>query len=260
MLLQRSTVTDMATTSNRLRLVAYLRVSTDAQVADGFGLQVQAEAVAAWAKANGHRIVRTCSDEAVSGTIDCFDRDGFACAIDAIESGAADALLIPRLDRLARQLTIQEAVLAHIWQRGGRVFTTDGGEVLPDDADDPARTAMRQMAGVFAQLDRAMIAKRLRDGRKAKASKGGYVAGSPPYGFRAEHGELVPDSDEQAVLDRMKRMREAGSSLRDIAAALNADGISSKRGATWSPSTISRILDDTARERARQRTEVARRR
>lgn len=248
----------MAPTRKRLRLVTYLRVSTDAQGQDGYGLDVQAEAVTAWAKRHGHRVVQTCTDQGVSGTVDALDRDGFSCAIDAIETGAADALLIPKLDRLARQLTIQEAVLAHIWQRGGRVFCVDSGEVLPDDQDDPMRTAMRQMAGVFAQLDRAQINKRLRDGRRVKADKGGYVAGSPAYGFRAEGGDLVPDPTEQAVVGDMIEMRKSGSSLAAIAAVLNEAGIPSKRGGRWSASSVSRVIDPAARERARRSTEIAR--
>jgi DNA invertase Pin-like site-specific DNA recombinase len=78
----------------------------------------------------------------------------------------AQGLIVARLDRMARAVTIQEALLAIVWQLNGPVFAVDmGGEVPPDDPDDPMRTAMRQMAGVFAELDRRMIVKRLRDGR-----------------------------------------------------------------------------------------------
>lgn len=241
----------MAKDPDRLRLVAYLRVSTDTQAEDGYGLEVQEQAVRRWAKARGDRVVEIFTDEGVSGTVVALDREGLSSAIEAIERGDADAVLIPRLDRLARRLTVQEAVLAHVWNRGGRVFTVDAGEVLPDDPDDPMRTAMRQMMGVFAELDRAMITKRLRDGRRAKASKGGYVAGSPRFGWRAVGGELVRDEVEQAVVERMVAMRSGGASLRAIAGALNAESIPSKRGGRWSPSSVSRVLDPAARERAR---------
>jgi DNA invertase Pin-like site-specific DNA recombinase len=35
-----------------------------------------------------------------------------------VESGEVSVLLVPRLDRLARKLTIQEAALAHVWKHG----------------------------------------------------------------------------------------------------------------------------------------------
>ncbi len=41
-----------------------------------------------------------------------------------------------------------------IWRDGGHAFSDDQAEILRDDPDDPMRTALRQMQGVFAQLDR----------------------------------------------------------------------------------------------------------
>ncbi|HEV2928352.1 MAG TPA: hypothetical protein VGW74_06645 [Propionibacteriaceae bacterium] len=49
------------------------------------------------------------------------------------------------------------------------MFTTDQGEVLRDDPDDPMRTAMRKMAGVMYELDRRLVVPRLRRGRRLKA-------------------------------------------------------------------------------------------
>jgi DNA invertase Pin-like site-specific DNA recombinase len=239
--------------------VAYIRVSTDAQV-DGYGLESQTQALTAWAKANGHRVIEVFSDEGVSGTTDAFDRDGLSSAIEAIEVGSADGLLVARMDRLARALTVQEAILAHVWQLKGRVFTADGGEVMADDPDDPLRTFLRLVVGSAAQLDRALIVKRLRDGRRIKAEQGGYVAGAPRYGWRAEGGELVEDAAEQTVIARMVAMRSTGSSLNAITSALNAEGLPSKRGGIWRADSVSRMVDPAARESARRRVEVALRR
>jgi DNA invertase Pin-like site-specific DNA recombinase len=234
-----------------------MRVSTDGQV-DGFGLQAQADAVATWASKHGHKIVEVFSDQGVSGTTDAFDRDGLSSAIEAIEAGSADGLLVARMDRLARALTVQEAILAHIWQRGGLIFTADGGPVLADDPDDPLRTFLRLVVGSASQLDRALIVKRLRDGRRIKAEQGGYVGGSPRYGWRAEGGDLVEHPVEQAVIVRMAELRSSGLSMNAIAAALNAEGAPSKRGGVWRADSVARVLDPAARERARRRVEVAR--
>lgn len=228
-----------------LRLVAYLRVSTVNQV-DGYGLDVQRQAITEYARAGGLRIIRWCDDVA-SGSLDALDRDGLACALDAIETGTADAIIVARLDRLARQLTVQEACLALVWSWEGRAFTADGGEVLADDPDDPMRTAMRQMMGVFAELERAMIAKRLRDGRRAKAQAGGYAGGGIPYGQTVADAELAPDAAEQSVIARIQTAHDNGASLRDIATALNSDGIPTKRGGTWHASTVLRIIQPNRR-------------
>ena len=165
-----------------------------------------------------------------------------------IEEGEADAVLVRSLDRLARELTVQEATLALVWKLGGRVLSVTG-EIMADDPDDPMRTAMRQMAGVFAQLDRAQISKRLRDGRRRKAEAGGYIGGAPSYGTQADSAtrELVANEREAATLDRIRTMRNDGMGYKAIADTLNDEGTPTKRGGKWHPATVSRIVDPAAR-------------
>ena len=142
-----------------MKLVAYLRVSSETQL-EGFGLDVQEAGIKKWAKANGHTIVATFTDAGVSGAKDAVDRPGLTDVLSELANPpAADGMVVYRLDRLARALTVQEAVLALVWRDGGRVFTVEDGEVLEDDPDDPMRTAIRQMRGVFAQrvVARAVI-------------------------------------------------------------------------------------------------------
>jgi DNA invertase Pin-like site-specific DNA recombinase len=47
------------------------------------------------------------------------------------------------------------------------------------------RTAIRQVMGDFAELDRKMVTKRLRDGRLAKAAVGRKAVGDYPFGSAA---------------------------------------------------------------------------
>lgn len=235
---------------------AYVRVSTDRQSEEGFGLTIQREAVRRWAKLAGHRLVAVHADEGLSGALPATARPGLAAALDMIRTGAADALVLPKLDRLARTLSVQEAALASVWAQGGRVFLPDG-EVLRDDPDDPMRTAMRQMMGVFSQLERGMITACLRAGRAAKAATGGYAYGSPPYGWRADKTSptgLAPVPAEQAVIGRMAAWRADGVPMREMARRLNAEGIPPKRRAAdrnsprgdqapiWSVSSVRRVL------------------
>ena len=225
-----------------MKVIAYLRVSTERQARDGYGLADQEKQIRAWCRANGCRLARLVTDEGKSGTLEATERPGLLDVLKAVRDGQAEGVIMRDLDRIARTLTVQEAVLAQLWRLGGHAFVvTSPDEVPQDDPDDPMRTAMRQMAGVFAQLERAMLAKRMRNGRAAKAEAGGYAYGGPPYGQRADGGQLVPDEAEQAVLARMRAMRDEGASLRDIADALNAEGIRARRG-PWHPQTVARAL------------------
>ena len=93
------------------------------QAEDGLGLDVQKAALRAWAKENGHKLVGTLSDEGISGAKELEDRPGLAEALGVIGEGKANGVVVPRLDRLARDLIVQETVLAEIRRIGGEVFS-----------------------------------------------------------------------------------------------------------------------------------------
>ena len=233
------------------RLVAYLRVSTIEQSTSGFGLDVQREAIKNAARALDARIIEWCADEGKSGALGIDKRPGLASALSLIDNGLADGLIVRDLDRLAREITVQEAVIGRVWMvESACVFTcVPPQEVSRDDPDDPMRTAMRKMAGVFAELDRMLVAKRLRDGRRAKRAAGGHAEGPTPYGWEAEkrspsnpNGSLVPVPAEQAALERMKELAGQGKSTREIANVLTAENHPTKRGGKWSSPTVSKIL------------------
>ena len=79
-----------------MKLVAYLRVSTRAQADEGFGLDVQAEAIEKWIAKHGHELVATMRDEGISGTREAVDRPGLSDALTAIEDGRAEGLVVLR--------------------------------------------------------------------------------------------------------------------------------------------------------------------
>lgn len=227
-----------------MKFIGYRRVSTAGQV-DRYGLPAQETDLRAYARAGKHQLVRIETDGAKPGSLPPDERPGLLTALKAIERHEADGLLVPGdLDRLARELIVQEAILTQVWKTGGVVHATTRGEILADDPDDPMRTAIRQFMGVVAQLDRALVAKRMRNGRKAKAAAGGYAGfGSPAFGQRSIDGELVTDEDQAATIDRMRELRGQGKGYKAIADTLNAEGLKSKRGGTWHPQTVARVLE-----------------
>lgn len=232
------------------RVVAYLRVSTERQV-EGFGLDVQEAAVRLWARRNRARVAFVVRDEGRSGTADVIDRPGLAEALGHIEAGRASAVVVPRLDRLARDLVLQEWIRAELLRMGAQLRSADATEdlYLVDDPDNPTGTLVRQILGAVAQYERAMIRLRMEAGKAKKRQAGGYAGGQPPYGFRASEHDLVPNLEEQRQVARMRRWRREGRSLREIADRLNADGIPARRG-RWHPQTVARVLDRAQARRA----------
>jgi DNA invertase Pin-like site-specific DNA recombinase len=229
-----------------MNVAAYLRVSTDTQVDRGAGLEIQEEAIRAWARANRHRIVGVFTDAGVSGTNGIENRAALPDVLDTLDAGRAGGVVVYRLDRLARSLVAQEQLLMEIRKLGAEVFSTAGGEqeFLRDDPDDPSRTLIRQILGAVAGYDRAMIRMRLRRGQQKKIEKGGYGGGRPPYGYAAAGGHLLPRPEEQAVIARAKDLRRGGGSLRAICSSLEAEGFHPRSGSQWHPVQVSRMLDE----------------
>lgn len=231
-------------TPARLKLVAYLRVSTDVQAEHGLGLDVQRQAIRSWAKAAGHRIVAWHADEGVSGSNGLDRRMGLLDALAALKAHQAAGVVVYRLDRLARDLIVQETLLAEVRRLGADVHSTSPAEAayLVDDPDDPSRRLIRQVLGAVSEYERAMITLRLRAGRRLKAERGGYGGGGVPYGRRAEDRALVADHDEAEAVTMMAQLRAAGASYRTICAALAAAGHQPRRGGSWQPAVVRRVL------------------
>lgn len=221
-----------------MRIVSYTRVSTDQQAEHGLGLTIQRDAIRAWAKAGGHKIVATLSDKGISGSNGLDTRPDLAEAFRLLEAGKADALVVYRLDRLSRKLASQLVWTEQLESKGKQVISV----TEPDVGQDEMRTLVRQMLGAVAEYERATIVRRMQGGRAAKAKAGGYAYGSPAFGQRSEDHNLVPDEREAAIAARIASLRAEGKSLAKIAAQLNTDGVPAKRGGAWSPVTVSRVL------------------
>lgn len=222
-----------------MRLVAYTRLS-QANDREEESHDDQRERIGAWSGLTGHEVVGHHRDT-VSGVCGADDRPGFVEALEAVSEGEADGVVVRDLTRLARMLTTQEALLAAVWSRGGRVFVTGAGEVYEDDPEDPMRTAMRQMAGVFSQLERAMIAKRMADGRRRAVRDGRLIGPAPAFGWLRDpddRGRPVPDPVTFPLAREAMRRREAGESLRAVGGYLTL-----ATGRTWHPTSVKRLVE-----------------
>jgi DNA invertase Pin-like site-specific DNA recombinase len=220
-----------------MRVISYTRVSTEQQ-AEGYGLATQEQSIKGWAKTHSHKIVAAYSDEGISGSNGLDTRPGLAQAFRDLEAGQAEALVVYRLDRLARKLANQETWIARLESHGRKVISV----TEPEYGDDEMRAFVRQVLGAVSEYERAVIVKRMQAGRATKASRGGYAYGSPVFGTRSVNRELVLDESEAATVARIMELHASGQSTRQIAAQVNSEGRTSKRGGIWSSRTISRVI------------------
>jgi DNA invertase Pin-like site-specific DNA recombinase len=204
---------------------------------------VQAERIRTWCGENNHELVVMHRGNGGSGTLDDDGRPELAAALSDLEAGRGEVLAVAHIDRLARALHVQEAVLGKAWAVGGRVFSVNDGEVHQNDPSDPMRTFVRQVMGAAAQLERGMVVARMQGARRRKRARGGYIGGDVPYGYRLENGELVPVPEQLQVLATIVADRdEARLPFAAIAARLENDGIPAPAGGTsWYAATVRRM-------------------
>lgn len=228
-----------------MRHAVYLRVSTDHQAETGGGLEIQERECRAWLRRNGHQLAEVCVDAGRSGTAELAERPGLVRALGAVQDDRADGVLVHRLDRLARDVVLQEQLLAELHRRGKELHSCSAteDEHLIDSPDDPTRALVRRILGAIASYEREVIRLRLVSGLERKRQAGGYIGGGVPYGFQSRGGELVPVPAEQATVTLIRKLHRQGRSYRGIGAVLEARGIASHApSGKWRPNTIRAIV------------------
>ncbi len=214
---------------------AYLRVSGKGQV-DGDGFARQLSAIKAYAAAHDLKIVQVFREEGISGTVENMNRPAWSELMATLHSDGVRTILIEKLDRLARDLMVQEAAIADLRKNGFELISAAEPDLM---ASDPTRVLMRQLLGAVAQYDKSQIVLKLRGARMRKRAKDGRCEGRKPYGFYP---------GEQVVIERMEALRISGMGFDKIAAQLNAETLPTRTRGRWHGVMVNRILTGKGRK------------
>jgi len=208
---------------------AYLRVSGKGQI-EGDGFTRQLDAVRKYAAASDLKIVNVYREEGVSGTTDWENRPAFAEMMAAMLSNGTRTVLVERLDRVARDLMVQESIIADFQRKGLEVISVNEPDLC---SNDPSRVLMRQMMGAFFQYEKSSLVAKLRGARVRMRVSKGSCEGRKPYGSRKGEAE---------VISRILALRHTGAAMDTIAETLNSRGIPPRNGNKWHGSTVRNIL------------------
>ena len=145
--------------------VAYIRTSSAANVgSDRDSDKRQRETIASFAKRAGFELIDEFYDAAVSGADPIEGRRGLAALLDRIEGNGVRTVIVEDASRFARELVTQELGVLTLIKRQVRVLTASGDDLT--DSDDPSRKMMRQIAGAFAEYEKARLVGKLRHARE----------------------------------------------------------------------------------------------
>lgn len=212
--------------------VAYYRVSTQRQGDTGYGLDAQKRKVQEHLNGGKWNLLQEFT-EIESGRNN--RRVQFKEALKLCKKTGAK-LVVAKLDRLSRDVEF----LAKLMKSSVKFECCD----MPD-----ANTMTLQIMAVMAQAESTRVRERTKLAL-AEAKIRGVKLGNPHTDIRLKagrKGNRVQRSEAndfaKEILPLIDGIKASGlASLKDIAQALNARGVTTQRGGVWHPSTVSNIL------------------
>jgi DNA invertase Pin-like site-specific DNA recombinase len=220
----------MARKRNLIPAVGYVRTSSAANVgAEKDSEPRQRRAIERFAKHGGFQIVDWFNDPAVSGADPIESRPGFAALLNRIEGNGVRVVLVEDASRFARDLMAQELGIGVLLKLGMRVLTASGDDMT--ESDDPMKVAYRQMAGMFAQLEKSRLVAKLKAARDRKREATGRCEG------RKSYADSMP-----ATVALAKQLHADGLSYRKISAELAVQGHVTGSGKHHVASAVQKML------------------
>lgn len=206
------------------RAIGVVRVSqVGGREGDSFtSPDTQRERIAAWCDRDGLELVASVDELDVSGGTPLHERAGLRGAVEAVEAGDADVLVVSNFDRLVRSLRVQDEVVSRVEAAGGRVVALDFGEVTNDTA---AQWLSGTMIGAVSEYYRRSIKERSGEAQQRAIARG--IAPWPhivPGYDRGPDRRLVTNGDAD-TMRRAFEMRADGARITDIREFLRAHGV-----------------------------------
>ena len=216
-------------------LVGYVRVSTAQQGRSGLGIEAQKEALERFAASEGLTVGRVFVEVETGKGADAIERrPQLAAALNEARRQRCP-VAVAKLDRLSRDVHFISGLMAH---RVPFVVAELGADVDP---------FILHLFAALAQKERAMISARTKAALAAARARG-VTLGGPDLSKARKRAvasiKALADQHADNVLPIIREVRRAGAtSLRQIADALNARGISTPRGGRWYACSVRNTLE-----------------
>lgn len=218
-----------------MKVLGYVRVSTEEQSLHGCSVQAQTAKIADYCKLYGLELVDTLIDGGISAKT--MQRAGLQATLAKLENGEAEGIVIASLSRLTRSIRDWSLLIEKYFNRFALLSISDS----VDTRSASGRMAIGMIV-LVSQWEREAIGERTAVALHYKQKQGIHV-GRIPYGFQIQNGKLVEDVTEKANIAFAQTLRGQGLSLEQIAMEFTSKGIATKRGGLcWRANTIMNLL------------------
>jgi DNA invertase Pin-like site-specific DNA recombinase len=168
-------------------------------------------------------LVDTLEEENVSGGAPLSRRPGMRRAVEMVEAGEADVVIVAYFDRLVRSLQVQHEILDRVEQAGGAVIAVDVGEVRADTA---SRWLSSTMLGMVAEYHRLVTAERTLEAKRRAVARGVPPFPNVPPGYRRrKDGSLERHPKQARIVARAFELRASGATVMEVREYLREHGI-----------------------------------
>jgi site-specific DNA recombinase len=188
----------------------------------------QKERIATACERDGLELVDTIEEMDVSGGTPLVKRHGLRRAVEMVEAGEAEAVVVAYLDRLVRSLTVQAEVVQRVEAAGGAILAVDVGRLTNGSAGS---WLSGTMLGAVAEYHRRATAERTSDARRRAVERGVPPFPNVPPGYRRRDddtdkaGPLEPNPVTAPVVAEAFRLRAEGATIMEVRAFLAERGI-----------------------------------
>ncbi len=226
--------------TDTIKVLGYIRVSTEEQAERGVSLDAQQAKLTAYAALYDLELVEVIVDAGVSAK--SFDRPGLQRALSLLRKGKAHALLVAKLDRLTRSMRDLGTLVEEELVKGKWALLSVAEQL---DTRTASGRLVLNILGSVASWEREVICERTREAMAHKRSSGERTSHDAPYGFQiAEDGKtLVASEAEQALLEAIRKARQLGVSQRAVVAELARQGFTTRVGTPIGLRQVQRIME-----------------
>ena len=229
-----------------MKALGYRRVSPRDQVY-GTGLVRQATQIKKFALENAFHLERIFTEKGISGVVE--KRPAFSEMITYAEAHDIKIIIIEDMSRLARELLLQMQLATFIASKEIDLYSANTGENISRAIyDDPMRKAMVQMQGVFSELERSTLTRRMKAGRDHQRETGkrnGKAIKTVDRNGKIRIEGTPRLSEKQPKLaKRVIELSKQNLSLYRIAKIVNSEGFRSRAGGILHGPQIKNILRD----------------
>ena len=216
-------------------VVAYFRVSTERQGRSGLGLDAQRERCVAFAAQNGTEVVEAFTEVETGKGSDALDRrPQLAAALTAAKRRRC-AVLVAKLDRLSRDVHFIAGLMV---QRVPFLVAELGADVDP---------FMLHIYAALAEKERRMISERTRAALAARKRQGARLGNPTNLDEAGRAGAMAMAMEARRFAENVapviRQVQDSGvTSLRGVAAVLDARGIRTARGGRWAATQVKAVL------------------